>query len=182
MTGLPSVACPCCNVQLPLEAWISNAATREAFLSLAALHPSQRLPMTAMRYVGLFAPARQTMRWDRIADLLMEIRDLISSGRVEYRHQNLPAPMDYWLNAMEECLTRRATLTLPLTSHGYLKSIVVGYSSKAEAKAEQHTEQTRQGHAGTGGAAQRAERTGKAEMPSSVRDVLKQISNQKGAQ
>lgn len=47
MSGLPSVHCPCCNVQLPLEGWIAHAATREAFLALAALHPSVRLPMTA---------------------------------------------------------------------------------------------------------------------------------------
>ncbi|MFZ5483513.1 MAG: hypothetical protein ACOZB0_04710 [Pseudomonadota bacterium] len=134
--SLPSVACPCCNVQLPLEAWIAHAATREAFIALASLHPSQRLPMAAMRYVGLFAPTKQTMRWERIADLLVELRGLIAAGRVEHRHQSHPAPLDYWIDAMEEALSRRDSLNLPLGSHGYLKSIVLGYASKAGAQAE----------------------------------------------
>lgn len=179
MSSLPSVACPCCNVQLPLEAWIAHTATREAFLALAGLHPSLRLPMTALRYVGLFAPAKQAMRWERIHDLLLEVRDLIASGRCSHKHQDVAAPLDYWLNAMEECLARRDSLTLPLNSHGYLKSIVVGYGTKAEAKAEVRVEQTRQGAAGAGGGADRAQRTN---MPTSIKAQLKQFTAQKGAQ
>lgn len=179
MSGLPSVSCPCCNITLPLEAWIAHTATREAFLALAGLHPSLRLPMTALRYVGLFAPAKQTMRWERIHDLLLEVRDLIASGRCSHKHQEVAAPLDYWLNAMEECLARRDSLTLPLSSHGYLKSIVVGYGSKAEAKKEDRIEQTRQGAAGAGGGEDRAARTG---MPASIKEQLKHFTQQKGAQ
>lgn len=134
--SLPAVACPCCNVQLPLEAWISNTATREAFLALAGLHPSMRLPMTCLRYVGLFAPIKQTMRWERIADLLAEVRELISTGRVEWKHQSLAAPLDYWLTGMETLLAK-SDLRRPLANHNYLKAVVAGMSEQSQAGDEQ---------------------------------------------
>jgi hypothetical protein len=132
MTGLPIVACPVCGTKIPLEVWIACTATREAFLALASLHPSQRLPWTAMRYAALFAPARQTMRWERIADVLREIGELVSSGRVEWKHQTLPAPLDYWLNGMEALLAK-TDLRRPLSNHNYLKAVVAGMSDQAAA-------------------------------------------------
>lgn len=134
--SLPAVSCPCCNIQLPLEAWIANSATREAFLALAGLHPSMRLPMTCLRYVGLFAPAKQSMRWERIADLLQEVRALISTGRVEWKAKSLPAPLDYWLTGMETLLAK-ADLRRPLANHNYLKAVVAGMSEQAAGGEEQ---------------------------------------------
>lgn len=136
MSGLPIVACPCCNVQLPLEAWIAHSSTREAFLALAELHPSLRLPKTALRYVGLFAPIKQTMRWERIADLLLEVKQMVSTGRVEWKAQSLPAPMDYWLAGMETLLAK-ADLRRPLANHNYLKAVVAGMSDQAAGADEQ---------------------------------------------
>ena len=133
---LPIVACPCCNVQLPLEAWIAHQGAREAFLALAGLHPSMRLPYTTMRYVGLFGPRKQTMRWDRIADLFREVKELISTGRVAWKGQDLPAPLDYWLNGMETLLAKE-DLRRPLGSHNYLKAVVAGMSEQAAATIEQ---------------------------------------------
>jgi hypothetical protein len=130
--ALPAVSCPCCNVPLPLEAWIAHAASREAFLRLSSLHPSLRLPMTALRYVGLFAPRKQTMRWERIADVLAEVQGLISTGQVEWKSQVLPAPLDYWLAGMETMLAR-ADLVTPLGNHNYLKSVVAGMSETRQA-------------------------------------------------
>ena len=133
---LPIVACPCCNVQLPLEAWIAHQGAREAFLALAGLHPSMRLPYTTMRYVGLFGPRKQTMRWDRIADLFREVKELISSGRVQWKNADLPAPLDYWLNGMETLLAKE-DLRRPLANHNYLKAVVAGMSEQAAATIEQ---------------------------------------------
>lgn len=134
--SLPIVACPCCNVQIPLEVWLAHTATREAFLTLAELHPGLRLPKTALRYVGLFAPAKRTLRWERIADLLREVAELVNSGRVAWKHQDLPAPMDYWLTGMESLLAKE-DLRRPLSNHNLLKAIVASYSEQAQAGAEQ---------------------------------------------
>jgi hypothetical protein len=189
MSGLPSIACPCCNVMMPLEAWIAHAATREAFLALASLHPSQRLPMTVMRYIGLFSPLKQNLRWERIADLMVEIKDLIAAGTVGVKHQTLPAPLEYWLMGMEECLARRDRLTLPLSSHGYLKTIVAGYSNKAEAGAEKADHDRRGGFTPVGGQVARMEpgrnpgmlattapAKPRAAMPAHIKDQLKQFT------
>lgn len=133
--SLPAVSCPCCNVQLPLEAWISNAATREAFLALAQLHPSMRLPMTCLRYIGLFAPVKHAMRWERIADLMGEVKTLISQGTVDWKHQVLPAPLEYWLAGMEQVLAK-PDLKRPLVNHNYLKAVVAGLGDQAATSEE----------------------------------------------
>lgn len=177
--ALPAVSCPCCNVQLPLEAWLAHAATREAFLALAGLHPSMRLPMTCLRYVGLFAPRRQTMRWDRIADLLAEVRALIAAGTVEWKHQTLPAPLDYWLAGMENMLAR-PDLKTPLGNHNYLKAVVAGMSEGSEARAESRALAQARGETPVGHSAAQAssppktqaERPAPRGMPAHIRDQL----------
>lgn len=150
MSGLPIVACPCCNVQLPLEAWIAHSSTREAFLALAELHPSLRLPKVTLRYVGLFAPIKQTMRWERIADLLLEVRQMVSTGRVEWKSQSLPAPLDYWMAGMETLLAK-GDLRRPLANHNYLKAVVAGMSEQAAGAAEEKRIAGGRGETPTGG-------------------------------
>lgn len=193
--SLPAVSCPCCNVQLPLEAWLAHTGTREAFLALAGLHPSMRLPMTALRYVGLFAPAKQTMRWERIADLLAEVRELISSGRVSWRHQDLPAPLDYWLAGMETLLAK-TDLRRPLSNHNYLKAVVAGMSDQAEAGKEAKEEEGKQhqalargqsepisaGDTARGAAGAAGIKPGRAAMPESIRSQIRNFTGKKEAE
>lgn len=146
---LPAITCPCCNVAIPLEAVFAHQGARDAFISLASLHPSHRLSMTALRYVGLFAPARQAMRWDRIADLMGEIKEIVSTGRVNWKHQDHAAPLEYWINAMEHMLAD-TSLRRPLTSHNYLKAIVAGMGEKVASTAETRNENSARGATQTG--------------------------------
>jgi hypothetical protein len=76
------------------------------------------------------------MRWDRSADLFREVKELISSGRVQWKGQDLPAPLDYWLNGMETLLAKD-DLRRPLGNHNYLKAVVAGMSEQAAATIEQ---------------------------------------------
>jgi hypothetical protein len=100
VSGLPLVACPSCNARMSLDALVGHQGARDALLALAQVHPAQaRLSLTALRYVGLFAPERQEMRFDRVASLLRELAEVIGTGRVERRGRTLPAPLDYWLAA-----------------------------------------------------------------------------------
>ena len=133
--ALPIVSCPCCNVELPLEAWIAHQAMRDAFVSLASLHPSMRLPWATFRYVGLFAPPKRKLRPERIADLFEEVRVMVSSGTVDWQHNTLPAPLDYWINAMDT-LCAKDDLRRPLSSHNLLRAVVASYSEQAKASAE----------------------------------------------
>lgn len=134
--SLPVIACPVCGTRIPLEVWLACTATREAFSALAGLHPSNRLPWTAMRYAALFGPVKQTMRWERIADVLREIGQLISSGRVDWKGTDLPAPLDYWLQGMDTLLAKD-DLRRPLANHNYLRAVVAGMSEQSAATSEQ---------------------------------------------
>lgn len=174
-TGLPAITCPACQTEMGLEAILGADDARGVVEILARMPGSPTLRKGLLRYVGLFAPAKQRLRWGRVESLLDEVLGMVESGRVERNGRSWPAPLDYWQMGIEVILAN-TTLRRPLKSHGYLLEIIAGLADKAEAKAESRTEQTRQGHAGTGGAAKQAERTGKAEMPQSIREQLSQLT------
>jgi len=151
--SLPIVTCPACSAAMSLEALLGHQGARDALLALSCLHAStQRLQRTALRYVGLFAPAKQVMRMDRVATLLEELGKLIATGRVEHKGRSWVAPVDYWIAGMEDMLDRRDTLSLPLKSHGYLKTIVANYGDRSEAQAERHKEAQLRGDTPVGNA------------------------------
>lgn len=144
MSGLPLVACPSCNARMSLDALLGHQGARDAVLALATLHPSaSRLATTTLRYIGLFAPAKREMGFDRVAGLLTELAELMKTGRVERRGRVWAAPLENWIAAMDEMLAKRERLTLPLKSHGYLLEILAGYADRAESGAEEKREAER---------------------------------------
>lgn len=152
MTRLPLMVCPACAAEMTLDVVFGHNGAREAVVALAALDPAAKLVPAALRYVSLFAPAKQRLRFDRLAVLLAEIRDLVAPAKLEYRGRLVPAPRDYWVAAMDEMSgPRRDSLSLPMKSHGYLKTIVAGYAEKAAAAAEAREEQLRSGRTQIGG-------------------------------
>lgn len=144
MSGLPIVACPSCGARASLDVLLGHAGARDALLSIAQLHPAMKaLTSTALRYVGLFAPAKRELSFDRVAAILAELAALIGSGRVERSGRSWPAPVDAWVEGMAQMLATRDRLALPLKSHGYLVAIVVGAAERAEGGAEREVEQKR---------------------------------------
>lgn len=150
--SLPDITCPACGIATPLESIIGHQGARDALLALATLHPSAtRLPMLSVRYVGLFAPAKQKMRFDRLAAVLDEIKALISTGTVEWDGITYAAPLPYWMDAMEAMLARQAEMELPLRNHNYLRKVVSGNLRRDQAAAERKQEDQRTGRTQTGG-------------------------------
>lgn len=186
MSGLPTVSCPACNAQMSLDVLLGHQGARDAILALAYLHPGEKLVGTAVRYLALFAPAKQTMRFDRIAALLNELGELIRPARIEHQGRSWPAPMDYWLTAMEEMLANRERLRLPLTSHGYLKSIVAGMGDRANAEADRRREASARGETPVGHVAPTqitppARNQPRGEMPADFTKVLSSMGYMKPA-
>ncbi|WP_420996213.1 hypothetical protein ACKI2N_002420 [Cupriavidus sp. 30B13] len=161
--SMPSFRCPCCRNKLTVEVIFAHEGVRESVQHLVNAHPAgSRLLRPLLAYVGLFAPVKTDMRYERVASILGELLPIIKAGTVRDAHgQEWPAPMGYWCQAFEEMLARRDSggLKLPLKSHGYLTAIVVGMSNKTAAKAEQHAEAQRAGHAGAGTAPSRMQAT-----------------------
>ena len=124
-------------------------------------------------YTNLFKPPRQVIRMTRLARLIEDLLDMISAGKVERGGRIFSAPQTYWQQALEEMLARRDSLTLPIKSHGYLITIIAGYSDKAEAKAEAKAEERKRHgshHLANAG------KIIKSGSPVSLRDTLKQFN------
>jgi len=167
------LTCPCCQAEFPLEAALNDVAARQAVVRAFRQTPYGDL-LTG--YVGLFKPEKRAISMARLAKLLDELLDMIAKGTIERGGRIYSAPQAYWQQGLEEMLARRDSLTLPLKSHGYLVTIVAGYSDKAEAKAEAKAEE-RKRHGGIPAGRSKQVR---GAAPLSLKDTLKQL-NQGGS-
>ncbi len=143
--------CPSCGAVASLDVLIGHEGARDAVM--AALKLPAQLGKLLIQYVSLFRPASRNLSMDRLAHLLEELQPMIDEGKIERGGRIWSAPLEYWKTALEDMVNKRDKLTLPLKSHGYLLEIIVGYSSKAEAKAETQREASRSGNTPVGGAA-----------------------------
>lgn len=152
MTRLPLITCPACAAEMTVDVLFGHAGAREAVLTMAGLDPSNRLLPAALRYVALFAPAKQRLRMDRLAALLDEVAELVRPATLKLAGQIFAAPRAYWVAAMDEMTgPKRQALALPMQSHGYLKRIVAGMAERDAARDETRTETQRAGRTPTGG-------------------------------
>ena len=80
----------------------------------------------AIRYVGLFRPAKSQLSWSRTAKLLNELLPMIKAQEAVRDGVSSPAPAEAWLHGFNETVNARdqGRLKLPLKSHGYLLEIV----------------------------------------------------------
>lgn len=156
MSGLPRVICPACQTEMGLEALLGADDARGVVAQLAAMPGPPLLRKSVLRYVGLFAPDTQKLRWDRAERLLAEVAAMMDAARIERNGRVWPAPLDYWQQAFDAIFAMR-TLRRPLKSHGLVLEIISGLSGKAEAAAETQREAARAGHTPVGGHAPRPE-------------------------
>ncbi|MDD2721635.1 MAG: hypothetical protein PHH47_10050 [Gallionella sp.] len=157
------LSCPACGAVASLDVLLGHEGAREAVM--AALAMPAPLGKLLVQYVALFRPAQRQLSMDRVATLLNELAPMISDARIERGGRIWSAPQDYWRMALEEMVTKRDALTLPLKSHGYLLSIIEGYNLKAEARAETRQEAQRAGHTPTGVAIPPGPPLSRGEMP-----------------
>jgi hypothetical protein len=191
MSGLPTVTCPACQTEMGLEALLGTDDARGVVELMARMPGSPALRKGLLRYVGLFAPAKQRLRWGRAEALLTELQAMMDAGRIERNGRTWPAPLDYWQMALDAVLAN-TTLRRPLKSHGYLLEILAGLADKAEARQEQDRLTRGRGETPVGGTAPAtpagqaagpavgpasAGRSSAAKprtpMPQSVKDILK---------
>jgi hypothetical protein len=169
--------CPACGAVASLDVLIGNEGARAAIL-IALKYPAP-IGNLMVQYLALFRPAARQLSFDRVATLLNELLPMIAAAAIQRNGRTWSAPQDYWRLALEDIVTKRDKLTLPLKSHGYLLEIIVGYSNKAEAKAETHSEARKGGHTPVGHAPAAAPPSRpnppkpRGNMPASVKEILK---------
>lgn len=156
-------SCPACGAVASVDVLIGNEGAREAVM--AALAMPAPIGKLLVQYLGLFRPAQRQLSFDRVANLLGELLPMIGEAKIERGGRIWSAPQDYWAMGLNEILAKRDNLTLPLKSHGYLLTIIAGYSEKAEAKKEAQIEASRGGRTQVGGAAPAAAPVTPTEAP-----------------
>ena len=119
-----NIKCPNCGAVHSLDSLI-NDAEASAVLR-AVLEMDAEMGKAAIRYVGLFRPAKSQLSWARTAKLLNELMPMIKAQEVVRDGVSSPAPAEAWLHGFNETVNARdqGRLKLPLKSHGYLLEIV----------------------------------------------------------
>ena len=119
-----NIKCPNCGAVHSLDSLI-NDADASAVLR-AVLEMDAELDKAAIRYIGLFRPAKSQLSWSRTAKLLSELLPMIKAQEVVRDGVSSPAPAEAWIHGFNETVNARdqGRLKLPLKSHGYLLEIV----------------------------------------------------------
>ena len=119
-----NIKCPNCGAVHSLDSLI-NDADASAVLR-AVLEMDVEMGKAAIRYVGLFRPAKSQLSWARTAKLLNELMPMIKAQEAVRDGVSSPAPAEAWLHGFSETVNARdqGRLKLPLKSHGYLLEIV----------------------------------------------------------
>jgi len=145
--------CPDCGSTFNLLQAMEDADGRRFVELLTSLPPVVVRPL--VRYLRLFKPFKQGLRWSRMLKLTRELEPMIRAAQVERNGAVYVVPASVWAATMAALVdTPPKTLSLPLSSNGYLLSILAGEAEKQAAQDEQHREVARRsrGRDGTSGA------------------------------
>ena len=119
-----NIKCPNCGAVHSLDSLINDADASSVLR--AVLEMDAEMGKAAIRYVGLFRPAKSQLSWARTAKLLNELVPMIKAQEAVRDGVSSPAPAEAWLHGFNETVNARdqGRLKLPLKSHGYLLEIV----------------------------------------------------------
>lgn len=125
--------CPNCGAVASLDLLVSNTQAGQAFA--AALDVPPQLKGLMLKYLGLFRSQHRELDFGRATTLLKDITPRINEGKLTYKHITTPAPIEAWAWGITRTLQARdeGSLTLPLTKHNYLYSVVQGYDPRKHA-------------------------------------------------
>ncbi|MCL6059642.1 hypothetical protein M5040_07095 [Neisseria meningitidis] len=107
-----------------MDSLVSDAEAAEVLKMLLELDAD--IGKAAIRYIGLFRPAKSQLSWARTAKLLNELLSMIKAQEAARDGVCFPAPTEAWIHGFNETVNARdqGRLKLPLKSHGYLLEIV----------------------------------------------------------
>ncbi|UYC12268.1 hypothetical protein [Xanthomonas sp. CFBP 8445] len=133
--------CPECGAQAHIGTFFAEDDGKRLAMTVAGM-PAE-LGRATIAYLGLFKPPKTALRLSRAAKIAAEVADLVATGSVcrdERAGVRRPASAGLWTLGIEQMLAQRASLSLPLESHGYLRAVVFGLADKADAAQERQRE------------------------------------------
>ena len=125
--------CPNCGAANSLDSLVSDAEAAEVLKMLLELDAD--IGKAAIRYIGLFRPAKSQLSWARTAKLLNELMPMIKAQEAARDGVCFPAPAEAWIHGFNETVNARdqGRLKTPLKSHGYLYEILAGWVGQPSA-------------------------------------------------
>lgn len=135
------VTCPSCNESFPLAAGFLEPDGKRFGVLLAGMEPA--LGKAVIEYLGLFAPGKQKLRLSKAVKLVAALDAMVREGSVcrdERVGTRRSTTVAHWVAGIEQMIEKRGVLTLPLSNHNYLRSIVFGVADQADAAAERQRE------------------------------------------
>lgn len=125
--------CPNCGAANSLDSLVSDAEAAEVLKMLLELDAD--IGKAAIRYIGLFRPAKSQLSWARTAKLLNELLPMIKAQEAVRDGVCFPAPTEAWIHGFNETVNARdqGRLKTPLKSHGYLYEILAGWVGQPSA-------------------------------------------------
>lgn len=136
------ISCPNCSETYPIEAGFAEGDGKRLAVLFADMEPA--LGRAAISYLRLFKPPKTALRTTRAIKLLEQLMALVSTGTVcrdERTSARRQATQAMWAEGIEQMLTARDKLTLPLTNHHYLRAIVYTVADQADAGDEKQREE-----------------------------------------
>ncbi len=135
--------CPYCGISASAELFFEGDAARRTIA--IAFDTNPQLGKLVIKYLSLFRPNKQALRWPRALTLLQQLDVDIKRGEIKRKKRNWTAPMPLWLDSLQIIIDRadQAALDLPLKDHAYLYEIISRNANKIEALAETKREQER---------------------------------------
>ena len=136
MSNACIIPCPYCGKSVDMIQGMEALAGQEWTKMLADL--PNGLIGALLRYLELFKPLKQELRWSRRLALTQEIVPMMKAAQVKRNGIVYAAPLPVWEAEMMKLIVNRPeSLVLPLKSNGYLLSMIAGRGERAAAKLEQ---------------------------------------------
>ncbi|MGN6968075.1 hypothetical protein ACTHTD_10995, partial [Neisseria sp. P0017.S005] len=128
-----NVKCPNCGAVHSLDSLINDAEASAVLRTV--LEMDAELGKAAIRYIGLFRPAKSQLSWARTAKLLSELLPMIKAQEAARDGVCFPAPTEAWIHGFNETVNARdqGRLKTPLKSHRYLYEILAGWVGQPSA-------------------------------------------------
>ncbi|MDT4328529.1 hypothetical protein ACQE3D_10725 [Methylomonas sp. MS20] len=136
MSNACAIPCPYCGKDVDIVQALEMVAGNEWTGLLNGLPLS--LVGALLRYLELFKPNKQELRWSRRLALTKELVPLIKDAQIKRNGIVYSAPAGVWeAEMMRLVVNRPENLVLPLKGNGYLLSMIAGRGERAAAKLEQ---------------------------------------------
>ncbi len=126
--------CPSCGAVHSAEAWQNDPVARQC-LKLVSEMP-HAVGSRCFAYLALFRKQGNSLRWKTVLNLLFDLKTRASKPYVQWKGQVArPSSAAIWGQAMDRVIENPPP-SLPLKTHGYLRSAVYDIANNLDRKTE----------------------------------------------